>query len=498
MLVWHIDYKKSEWDYNSVNCNAQHQYVDIVEADGVASADKGADTFPGSVEAFDFDPTTKPKFLNWNNRTTGYSINSIEQRGDGSITFNVVKEDSDETLILNEPKVRYSNITSDGIEIEWDAVEDADNYLLTVYPLEEGLLPTEPVNNFHQTYRMEPIGNTTKASLTNLDQNTIYYIGVNAVLKKGVSRPGAIYVNISDKIATTTQTFVKSIDGTDVELGWNEVAGADRYRVSVVQREQTHSSTTAEYGFDDAKMPAGWEYVGKMDYSETNCGKTAPSVKFTHQADFIQSEIFDNDITKLQFELKADSDNPRGRIEVYGTYADGSMEQISNLDITKQGTQEIDFPAGFKRFTVYYFYTKKKQSVYIDDIAVTTIQDYTDTPVPGYDKLEVEENSLNVTGLEPFTEYTAYASAVIDGKETNSYKAVNFTTGESGVSEISSNQNLFTVQNGTIIPLLPETKYSIFTIDGVIVAANVTGNYTLPTRGLYIIHTDKNVSKLRY
>ena len=47
MLVWHIDYNEYVWARNTVNDNSAHQYVDIEEADGIASdATRTGDLFP--------------------------------------------------------------------------------------------------------------------------------------------------------------------------------------------------------------------------------------------------------------------------------------------------------------------------------------------------------------------------------------------------------------------------------------------------------------------
>lgn len=47
MLIWHIDYLRTIWDRNSCSNNANHQYVDIEEADNIKTeATRDGDAFP--------------------------------------------------------------------------------------------------------------------------------------------------------------------------------------------------------------------------------------------------------------------------------------------------------------------------------------------------------------------------------------------------------------------------------------------------------------------
>lgn len=94
MLVWHVDYKKSVWALNTVNNTANHQYVDLVEADNVKSeSTRNADSFPGKkgVTSFGFD--TKPQLASWSKKRLDFDILDITESEDGIISFNAVKYD---------------------------------------------------------------------------------------------------------------------------------------------------------------------------------------------------------------------------------------------------------------------------------------------------------------------------------------------------------------------------------------------------------------------
>ena len=90
MLVWHVDYKESVWNNNTVNNQSSHQYVDLIEADNTQSEwTRGGDSFPGNSGITEFTCLTKPAFVSWKREPLPYHIIDIEESEDGVITFNV-------------------------------------------------------------------------------------------------------------------------------------------------------------------------------------------------------------------------------------------------------------------------------------------------------------------------------------------------------------------------------------------------------------------------
>lgn len=91
MLVWHVDYDEDIWEKNIVNNKANHQYVDLIEADNIKSAStRAADAFPGTknVTAFGFD--TKPQLASWDKNSLAFDLEDIAESEDGVISFNAV------------------------------------------------------------------------------------------------------------------------------------------------------------------------------------------------------------------------------------------------------------------------------------------------------------------------------------------------------------------------------------------------------------------------
>lgn len=89
MLVWHIDYNSTIWNNNTVNINARHQRVDLVEADGIPSNwTIDGDAFPGLYEKTEFTQYTTPALVSWDNKPLGVGIREIKEI-DGKISFSV-------------------------------------------------------------------------------------------------------------------------------------------------------------------------------------------------------------------------------------------------------------------------------------------------------------------------------------------------------------------------------------------------------------------------
>lgn len=85
MLVWHIDYNNNRWIQNSVNNKGSHQYVDLIEADGVTEKQyrDAGDCFPGTKKV----TTLTTKW--WDKTSTGIKLSDIALNSDKTVTFSV-------------------------------------------------------------------------------------------------------------------------------------------------------------------------------------------------------------------------------------------------------------------------------------------------------------------------------------------------------------------------------------------------------------------------
>lgn len=113
MLVWHIDYSRSAWDYNRVNNNSAHQRVDIVEADDIKSeSSRAGDAFPGTKKVTEFRCDVAPKFVTWKKKRLDFDITDIEESEDGIISFTAITHD-DLHPKEEEPSVVVASIASE-------------------------------------------------------------------------------------------------------------------------------------------------------------------------------------------------------------------------------------------------------------------------------------------------------------------------------------------------------------------------------------------------
>lgn len=103
MLIYHVDKSKNSagysdtyemdmnasqrWYYNEVNCNPDHQCLDLVECLTLAT-DAYKVFWPNSIHT-SFSPSTSPAFQFWNGNTPDISISGIT-KSDGSIKFSAV------------------------------------------------------------------------------------------------------------------------------------------------------------------------------------------------------------------------------------------------------------------------------------------------------------------------------------------------------------------------------------------------------------------------
>ena len=138
LMVWHIDFEESVFTRNSVNNNASHQYVDIVEAGGTANTGSMAVMaqypFPGTKGVTSLTATTTPALVSWAGNAINVPITDITEE-DGIVTFNVMG--GGERLAT---PVAKSAVTGDDYFVaSWNTVAGATDYLLSVtaYPDDE-------------------------------------------------------------------------------------------------------------------------------------------------------------------------------------------------------------------------------------------------------------------------------------------------------------------------------------------------------------------------
>lgn len=149
MLVTHVDYDASVWNYNTVNNTTNHQRCTIIHADNndyTSDAGLAGDPFPGTSSNHSLTDTTTPASTLFNANTDGRKymgkpLTDIYEDGENiSFTFMGGKR-------LDTPTALYtSDITSTSFTANWDAVENASSYSLEVREA-GGSLPSDNITD---------------------------------------------------------------------------------------------------------------------------------------------------------------------------------------------------------------------------------------------------------------------------------------------------------------------------------------------------------------
>lgn len=179
MIIWHVDFNQSVWDANTVNNDAQHQYVEIEKANntknGTSDTIMAGWTWPGTEDKTEFSDVTAPSMLSWDNTGQQLPITQIAEN-DGIITFLVdggVPKIA--TPVINEP----AEVGADYFVASWDAVEGANDYLLSVYQQGEGQTATV-ANNMGTDGELD-LGDWTSNSAKGYSSATNYGVSAPAL-----------------------------------------------------------------------------------------------------------------------------------------------------------------------------------------------------------------------------------------------------------------------------------------------------------------------------
>lgn len=475
MLVWHIDYNASSWALNTVNNTADHQRVDIVEADGVLSeATIGGDAFPGTMNVAELND-----IKTWATTSTGFSLKNISEKS-GLITLEVNGVASSTPAVPSG--VRAIDIADNFATLGWDAVDNARAYIINVYTLENG----RP--RHVQPYNAAMVeGN--QLLIEGLQPETEYLVSIASV-------NGVTISELSEEVAFTTDvpgiTYyapealgATEVTGTSFVAKWSPMAQAKSYELSVyTMREGAAASSVVDFS-DKLNLPEGWTTNCSNTMSVRNYyGEAAPSLRMLVNADNVTSPEFATPITSLSFWMRGYQAAATDALVVKG-YANGAWRQIARYcPIDNAAAQTVDFAeeqlGGATR--VSFSFEKSttgsgNSSVVVDDIKVGLGNAIEKVAV--VDGLDVGDAlEYQVSGLAPLTEYT-YSVVGVDGARK---------------SKISNEVSVTTKESSAIGEIEAETAAAttIYAIDGRIVNGSLE---SLPA-GVYIIKSGDAVQKI--
>lgn len=490
MLVWHVDYETSVWSANRVNNNANHQYVDLEEADGMPDADtRAADAFPGANGITSFTDDTDPSMLTWSGTRLDTPLTDITEDSDGIIRFKVKggREPIAPVHALEPADIEATEFTA-----RWEtAAITPATYRLTVYCKNNGI-PTD-----RQSYI---ISDATTFTVTGVQPDTFYYYTVEVTDALEISEPSEEielftgHLTIDHFKVTALPPQPESISANAFTARWEPLADAEEYHLTVYTK-QPGDPLTDLCAFDNKlDLPQGWETNSTATYSMASyAGASVPSLRLGN-GQWCRTPRYDAPVKQLSFWHRGNAASADDKITVTAISGD-SRRAIATISVetAKGGKTETisDIPAETESLEIAYA-ANGNGSLAIDDIDVRWGNALVPAPVEGYDRISVGNTTEHrIEGLTPETEYF-YRVTATDGTYTSlpSDETSVLTAKNTGIILSVADAAPFWRITGRILEvMIPEGSIcTVYDIAGRLVGSlSASGSITLPSQGIYIL-----------
>lgn len=511
LLVWHIDYDRKLWEDNRPNNDPAHQRIDIVEADNSQeNSSRAGDVYPGSYGICEFQSSVTPAFVDWNNKPTGFELEQIQRHPDGAVSFvattmrDVLMDGTDMAM----PMPRVTGTSSSSVSIEWDSVKGANEYRLTLYDPRtfDGVL----AKDFAPGYWFADItdGITEADGLCSYDIEGLEpghrYTAVLYALNGVTARRAAYELPLSAQAAEFAQAAptVRAFSEAsgNVLLQWDAVEGAERYVAEVGRLLPGKTVGEMTVGFDNSRLPEGWEGIGTYDKRANYCGVSAPSYSLSASGSWLKTSRCDSDIASITFWGRQRFSDARGILDFYSMTEDGSMTHVARLEgFTNKGADyTVNFPAGVRRLCMVFTPVATDLTLFIDDMRLTLAAEGRATEVR---KIGTSELFASFSSLRADTEYSARVWGFRGDESSALSEWLTFTpvtlNPPSAIEAVGTDSEIsFTVSGGMIIPADADAVYDLYSADGRCVARGARGAMPLPARGLYIAVAGKSSVKM--
>ncbi|MCM1079388.1 MAG: M6 family metalloprotease domain-containing protein [Bacteroidales bacterium] len=501
MLVWHIDYNEYVWTRNVVNNTAAHQYVDLEEADGSQSDySRAGDAFPGTGNVTSFTDDTTPSMKSWSGHRQELPITDIKETG-GVITFKVAGG-----AVIPDATVaeEATEVTPVSFKANWQAVENADTYHLSVYTKDAGGTRT-----YLSGYSKRNIGNRTSTAVTGLEPVTKYYYTVYAGNEGEVSGESN---EVGVETAEMTFSFLKpaaleatEVTGTSFTANWQSLDDAEEYTLNVYSKKYGEpEKDIVDFTGGVKNLPEGWKSNSTQSYANKSySGEAAPSLRFVQTGSYIESPEYPFPVRSLSFWHRGSQASEENTITVSAAGRNSKWTEVAvtGVENTAGGMVTLveDFPEDTYKIRIIYN-MPGKGSLAVDDIVVGWGGDV-EAIEEAKKKIQAPAVSLEVNGLMPGKTY---------------YYNVQATDGEL-VSRLSNEIKVRTADVNTSIAGLPAGRTEelslsgdILTITGVsgkaVIVTDVHGrlmlstaesgtdnvSVSLPSHGIYIVRIDNS------
>jgi len=505
MLAWHIHYDSTEWLMNSANNDPNHQHIDLIEADNIQSDEtRDGDAFPGTANVTSFADDTTPAMSTWCGATLNLPLTEITEQGN-LITFKVA---GGVPKLPNVTMLPPTEITPGGFTANWEAVEGAEAYELTLYSTriaENG----RPINTYVEGYTPRNVGNVTSYAIDGLTPSTAYRLSVAAVAADSTGDPSS---EIAVTTAEATFEYLSPVanDATEITASsftasWQPMADATTYLLDVYQYTPGEPETAiADFtGGLSAFTSAGWSTDSKATLAnEAYAGTAIPSLRLSTDGSYIDTPLFPSPARSIEFWHRGISASANNSLTIKALVNDTWVD-VESIPVTNDAGGSIttleSLPAGTSAIRIAY--SMQKGSVAIDDIKACYGGEKTELPVNGYNPLNAGNDvSATVSGLTPDNEYFYRVTAVnAEGEHSRRSDEIALKTHTaSGVEATIAAAKTWQLHD-RVLTLHTSGSYHVYDITGRTVAtgeANGAASIKLPTNGIYIVRTTDETLKI--
>lgn len=486
LLVWHIDYDDAIWSNNVVNVDNDHLYCDLIEADNKRTdGSRDGDAFPGSANVTEFTFDTTPAFAPWSGEDLGLPVTHISEN-DGIIRFRV-KEGS---FVMPVPEpLEADAVTSVGFRARWNKVADGAGYILNVYKKDSD-----------ENIASATLGDVDSHEVDGLEFDTEYAYEVIAVSIHGITSEPSSRMTARTLPPTFEYLPATALEPQVYEDGtwdarWQTMDEADNYELQVYSKLRGNPYVDA-CGFDGgiSELPEGWSAAGCLGLSNASyAGEAVPAVKVSNGDAFIETPVYDDNISAVSFWQRGISAPEGARVVVSGL-SDGRWTDLEDTKVTNAAGGSVvtfdNLPEGICGLRISY--SGEKGAVAIDDITVSHGYEISIVPLSGYEtRLTGNTDRLHVAADARLTDYF-YKVTALSGSLRSlpsaeiAVPALSGLTAPSVTASWSADGNRLTL-NGAL-----GDAYVVADIAGHVLASGhfnvgTAVSITLPGRGFYII-----------
>ena len=486
MLAWHIDYEPGAWSMHAVNNNADHQHVDILEADNkLTEASRSGDTFPGDANVTSLTSATTPGLVCWNGRTIDKPITDIAEHPDGMITFKVQGgAPAAEAVKATDA----TDVTPRSFVAHWEKSDEAQSYRLSVFTRNGDAVATVAGYDFRN------VGNTLETKVIGLQPSTRYYYTVSVETGHS-SSPQSNEVAVQTSDLTHEYVIPDGLTAYDITTDsftaeWNTVEGATSYEIAIESRQVTGASEHSE-AFDNKTML--WHSNSSTYYSTASyVGESAPSLRMVGGS-YIATPVMDRGtVRSFTFWHRAHGtdDSANLHIEVYAHDCWALWRAFPV--VTDKGGATIsvnDFPADVDAVRLVFIEPTGAGTLYVDDFKAVYGGEEKRTAL---EPIATTATSATVGNLASGTEYFWTVTAYKGGVASMASEPCFVRTGGSASIEAVAADGV-KIEGRTITM---DGAASLYDISGRLIGTSADGHLQAPSQGVYILQSRKGATKI--